>query len=111
MIESWHRLRENLRRHLRGRMRPCSPRRILAEAAALVVLHFALVQILARTRLLEHVLSPGPGAGAALAATTFFLLLRVFLFVLGPGWVLTRLWLWASHPGTKRRSRVSARAS
>ena len=77
-----------------------SLRRILGEAVALVVVHFALLQILARVNLLEHLLAPGAGSRFALGVTAVFLLLRFFLFVFAPGWLVARLWLWATQPPT-----------
>ena len=79
--------------------RPPTLRRILIEAAALVAAHFVLLQILARVNLLEHLLAPGADSRFALGVTAAFLLLRVFLFVLAPGWLLARLWLWAARTG------------
>lgn len=78
--------------------RPPSLRRILIEAAVLVLAHFALLQVLARVNLLEHLLAPGAGSRGALGITVVFLLLRGFLFVFAPGWVAVRLWLWATRP-------------
>lgn len=79
--------------------RPPTLRRILLEGAALVAGHFVLLQILARVNLLEHLLAPGADSRFALGVTAAFLLLRVFLFVFAPGWLLARLWLWATRPG------------
>lgn len=70
-----------------------SLRRILIEAAVLVAVHFVLLQILARVNLLEHLLAPSADSHVALGVTAVFLLLRVFLFVFAPGWLLVRLWL------------------
>ncbi len=78
---------------------PPTPRRIVLEFLALVALHWALLHLLAEARVLEHLLAPGPGSRVALAATGFFLLLRLFLLVFGPAWLLARLWLWATRPG------------
>ena len=75
-----------------------SLRRILIEAAVLVAVHFVLLQILARVNLLEHLLAPGADSRFALGVTAVFLLLRVLLFVFTPGWLLARLWLWATQP-------------
>lgn len=75
-----------------------SLRRILIEAATLVAVHFVLLQILARVNLLEHLLAPGADSRRALGVTAAFLLLRVFLFVFAPGWLMARLWLWATQP-------------
>lgn len=99
------RFRKRLEQHLDRLRRPPTLRRILVEMAVLIALHFVLVQILAHVRLLEHLLSPGPGALFALAVTTCFLLLRIFLVVFGVGWFAARLWLWLSHPlsGVKPR--------
>jgi hypothetical protein len=77
---------------------PPTLRRIVLEFLALVTLHFVLLHLLARARLLEHLLAPGPSSRLALAATAFFLLLRLFLLVFGTGWLLARLWLWFSRP-------------
>ncbi|HLP07169.1 MAG TPA: hypothetical protein VK178_03325 [Opitutaceae bacterium] len=74
-----------------------SLRRILIEAAALVAVHFVLLRILARANLLEHLLAPGADSRFALGVTAVFLLLRVFFFVFVPGWLLVRLWLWATR--------------
>ena len=77
--------------------RPPTLRRILVEAAVLVAVHFVLLQILARVNLLEHLLAPGADSRLALGVTAAFLLLRVFLFVFAPGWLLARLWLWTTR--------------
>lgn len=82
----------------RLRRPPPTLRRILLEFAAVALLHLALLHVLARVRLLEHLLAPGPGSALALAATTMFLLLRMFLLLFGPGWLLARLWLWFTRP-------------
>lgn len=111
MIKRWLRLRARIGRRIDNLRRPLTLRRILIEMAALILLHFVLVQILARVRLLDHLLSPGPGATLALAATAFFLLLRIFLLVFGAGWFVARLWLWLSHPlsGVKPRRMMPLR--
>ncbi len=90
----------HLERHLRRlrRLFPSPLRRILLELAALLVVHFVLVQILARVRLLEHLLAPGPGSLLALAVTGIFLALRLFVCLFAPGWFLARLWLLMSRP-------------
>ena len=90
----------HLERQLRRlrRLFPAPLRRILLEAAALLALHFALVQILARVHLLEHLLAPGPGSLFALAVTGIFLVLRLFVFVFAPGWFVARLWFFISRP-------------
>ena len=62
----------------------------------LVGLQIALTHLLARARLLEHLLAPGGGSLVALAVTVAFLLLRVGVIVLLPGWFLARIWLWAT---------------
>ncbi len=82
--------------------RPPTLRRILIEAVALVAAHFALLQILARVSLLEHLLAPGADSRLALGVTASFLLLRLFFFVFAPGWLLARLWLWATRPAVTR---------
>lgn len=73
-------------------------RRIVIEFVALCALHFVLLQILARAHVLEHLLAPGPGSRLALAITAAFLLLRLFLLVFAPGWLLARVWLWMTRP-------------
>lgn len=73
-------------------------RRILLEAAVLVVVHFVFLQGLARVNLLEHLLAPGADSRLALGVTATFLLLRVFLLVFAPGWLLARLWFWVTRP-------------
>ncbi len=88
---------EQLVRRLRRRF-PSPLRRIFLETGALLVVHFALVHILARVHLLEHLLAPGPGSKFALVVTTVFLVLRLFLLIFAPGWFLARLWLFASRP-------------
>ncbi len=87
--------------------RPPTLRRILLEAAALVAVYYALLQILARMNLLEHLLAPGAGSRFALAVTAAFLLLRVFLFVFAPGWLLARFWLWATRSSESVRAQDS----
>jgi hypothetical protein len=72
-------------------------RRITIEAGGLVVLHAFLLHVLAKARLLEHLLAPGSHSGWAILATAAFLLLRVFLYVFGLGWVAARLWLWTTR--------------
>lgn len=73
--------------------------RIALPLVILGTLHFVFVQILLRVRLLEHLLSPGPGSTVALIVTAIFLLFRFFLLVLAPGWFLARFWVWM----TKRK--------
>ena len=87
--------------------RPPTLRRILIESSALVAVHYALLQILARVNLLEHLLAPGANSRFALFVTAAFLLLRVFVLVLTPGWLLARLWLWAT--ATQRRQTQPSR--
>ncbi len=77
---------------------PPTLRRIALEFLALAALHYALLHLLARARLLEHLLAPGPGSRIALAITAGFLLLRLFLIVFGVGWLAARLWLLLSRP-------------
>jgi hypothetical protein len=90
-------------RKVRNRIyRPPTLGRIVGDAAILLALHFTLAHVLAHARLLEHLLSPGPGSRLALAATATFLLLRFFVLVLGPGWIAARLWLLISRPRPAR---------
>jgi hypothetical protein len=79
---------------------PPTFRRILAEAVVLMLLHEVAIRLLARWRLMEHLLSPGSQSRWAINATVMFLLLRMFLLVLAPGWVLARLWLRATRNRT-----------
>jgi hypothetical protein len=81
---------------------PPTWRRIVLEAAALVMLHFIAAQILARANLLEHLLSPGADSRLALGVTAMFMLLRAFTLVLAPGWVLARFWLFWTKPATNQ---------
>ncbi|MFT3783652.1 MAG: hypothetical protein QM790_16690 [Nibricoccus sp.] len=71
--------------------------RILVEAVAVVILHAVFLQMLAKARLLEHLLAPGGNSFWAIAATVGFLAFRVFLYLLGPGLLLCRLWFWATR--------------
>ena len=82
----------------KNRRPPPTPRRILVEFAVLAALHFVLLHLLARAHVLEHLLAPGPGSRLALAVTAVFLLLRLFLLVVAPGWLLARIWLWLTLP-------------
>lgn len=52
---------------------------------------------LARMDMQEHMLSPGTDSRVALGVTAMFLLLRSFVLVAAPGWVLARLWLRATR--------------
>lgn len=85
----------------KSRRPPPTVRRILAEAGALVAIHFLLLHALARANVLHHLLSPGPDAMVALAITASFLLLRIFLLVFGLGWLAARLWLCWSRPSVE----------
>jgi hypothetical protein len=79
------------------RLSPPTLCRIIIEAAGLMVLQVLLLQILARVRLLEHLLAPGSHSYWAIVATVVFLLLRFFLYLFGAGWLAARLWLWATR--------------
>ncbi len=83
---------------------PPTVRRILVEAAVLVLLHEVAIRLLAHARLMEHLLSPGSQSRWAVLATVMFLLLRMFLLVLAPGWVLARLWLRATRGRTETQN-------
>jgi hypothetical protein len=75
-------------------------RHILSERLVLVLLHAAAIRLMARYRLMEHLLSPGSQSQAAVGATLVVLMLRMLLFGLAPGWMLSRLWLRATRtPG------------
>jgi len=62
------------------------------EAIGLVFLHAVLLQVLAKAHLLEHLLAPGRNSFWPIVATASFLMLRTFLYVIGPGWLVCRLW-------------------
>jgi hypothetical protein len=89
---------------MKRRSPPPTLRRILVEFGVLAVLHFTLLCLLSRMRVMEHLLAPGPGSRVALALTAAFLLLRFFLLVLAPGWLLARLWLLFSRSSLPRQS-------
>ena len=76
---------------------PPSLRRIVIETSVLVALQWTVALGLARARLLEHLLAPGSGSYVALAVTGVFLVLRIGVIVLLPGWLVARIWLWASR--------------
>ena len=73
--------------------RPSALLRILFVSAGLVILHVVLLHVLAKARLLEHLLAPGSHSYWALTATVTFLVFRSLLYVVGPGWFICRLWL------------------
>lgn len=77
--------------------RPPTLKRIVIELIAVVLLQFVLSHLLSRVRLLDHLLSPGGNSNIALGITTGFLLLRMFVMLLCPGWFFARLWLWWSR--------------
>jgi H+/Cl- antiporter ClcA len=77
---------------------------ILIVSAGLIILHIVLLHVLAKARLLEHLLAPGSRSYWALAATVTFLLFRTLLYVVGPGWFLSRLWLRCTKPESKDRT-------
>lgn len=81
--------------------RPPTLRRVVLEFLAVVLLHEISLHLLARTRLMEHLLSPGSDSRWAILATVMFLLIRMFLLALGPGWLLARIWLWATREHSK----------
>lgn len=71
--------------------------RIAIEFVVLVVLQLGLSYALQHARVLEHLLSPGSDSRIALGLTTAFLLLRMFVMLFAPGWLLSRCWLWATQ--------------
>jgi hypothetical protein len=78
----------------------------IVTATVLIILEIAFSHLLARARLLEHLLAPGPGSTLALAATVVFLLLRIVVILVLPGWSIAQLWLWlierhSPRPSTK----------
>ena len=81
--------------------RVLSLRKPITTAVVLIVLELALSHLLARARLLEHLLAPGPGSTVALAVTAVFLLLRIVVILLLPGWLAAQLWLWLSERSTR----------
>jgi len=63
-----------------------------AELLGLVAAHAVLIRLLASTGAVAVVLASGPGAPKwALAAALLFLLVRLLLYLLLPGFVLARL--------------------
>lgn len=73
-------------------------RRIVIQFALLVVLQWALAELLSHYPLLEHILSPGKDSAFALVVVGLFMALRMFLLLFGVGWLLARLWLWFTRP-------------
>lgn len=94
---------------MKSRRPPPTLRRILLEFGALALLHFVLLGILSRVRVMEHLLAPGPGSRFALAITAVFLLLRLFLLMFAPGWLLARLWLLLSRAPRTPENAVSGK--
>jgi H+/Cl- antiporter ClcA len=78
--------------------KPLAALSILFVCMGLIILHFLLLHLLANARLLEHLLAPGSHSYWALAATVTFLLFRILLYVVGPGWFICRLWLRYTKP-------------
>jgi hypothetical protein len=72
----------------------------MIEATSLVLLHVLLLHVLAKARLLEHLLAPGSHSYWAIFATAVFLLFRGFLYIFGLGWLAARLWLWSTRVKT-----------
>ncbi|MFT3868966.1 MAG: hypothetical protein QM715_10960 [Nibricoccus sp.] len=70
-----------------------SLRRIVFEAAGLILLHYVLLQVLAKARWLEHLLAPGGDSFWPMVFTATFLCLRVFLYIFVPGFLAARIWL------------------
>jgi hypothetical protein len=75
--------------------------RIFIEATGLIILHIVLLHVLAKARLLEHLLAPGSHSFWPIVATASFLLLRTFLYVIGPGWLVCRVWFWFARTRAK----------
>ena len=80
--------------------------RIFVRAVTLVALHVVLLNVLAKVRLLEHLLAPGSQSYWAIAVTVAFLLLRTFLYIVGPGWLVCCIWLWYSKANITDDSRA-----
>ena len=76
---------------------PPTLRRIFTEAAAVVLLHWAGIHLMAKLRIMEHLLSPTGATRWALGGAVVFMLLRGFTLMLLPGWVLARVWLWRTR--------------
>lgn len=70
--------------------------RILVEGAAVVLLHAGAHWGMVESQLLERVLSPTGDSALHVSAAACFLLLRLFVLLLLPGWVLARAWLLAT---------------
>ena len=78
---------------------PSSLRRIGVEFLAVVLVQWLLSLGLMHARILDHLLSPGSDSKIALGVITGFFLLRMFVLLFAPGWLLARLWLWWTRPG------------
>lgn len=82
---------------------PATYRRIATDAVLVAVIEITSAYVFAHLHLAEHLLAPGSGSHAALAATAMFLLFRGFALVLAPGWLLARAWLcWTGRLSANR---------
>jgi len=78
---------------------PTSLRRIGIEFCVIVLLQYLLSLVLLHANILDHLLSPGSDSTVALGIITGFFMLRLFVLLFAPGWLLARLWLWWTRPG------------
>lgn len=76
---------------------------IIVETAILIVVQLLAAHLLANANLLEHLLSPGAGSRMALVVVVMFLLLRGFVYVCMPGWLLARLFFHLTRPPKAHR--------
>ncbi len=75
-------------------------RRVLVDAAVLFALYFVGLWAMAHFRVMEVLLSPGGDSHAIRCmGAVAFLMLRTFVIVLAPGWILARLaaGAWREH--------------
>lgn len=87
---------ETLLRRLRT---PPTLERILGETVVVLVAHFVLLWLLARTSVLAATFAPEAETGWLTSLLGHaFLLLRIFVFVLLPGMFAVRVWLFVSRP-------------
>ena len=87
------------KKHIR---KPASLKRIAAEFLAIVLLHTVMAEVLVRVHLVEHMLSPGRDSYYAICVAAFFMMIRGIVIVLGSGWLLARLWLYATRSSAIR---------
>lgn len=67
--------------------------RLAVEVALLLALYAGAFEVMARARVVERLLAPGSGQGPWVGLAVCFLLLRFFVVLALPGWVLARVFL------------------